>query len=233
MTGATDVSAHATDDDAGDAGSALAVLGMLAYGELTAFSRLAADAALAPDLGQRLHLSGLARTALDRLDRVRARITELGGDLESAMAPFGNLLVEFDERTVPGSWWERLLKAYVGYGVSDDFCRFVAEPLDPTTRDLVLDVLGDDGYARLVVDSLAEAGGADATLASRLALWGRRVVGESLGVVQQVLAGNPRMRDLVVQVIGDDVPTGEVQQRRFARLTAEHSRRLEGLGLTP
>lgn len=233
MTGATSLSASDTHDDARGTDAALSVLGMLAYSELAAFSRLAADAALAPTLAQRLELSELARTALDRLDRVRARMVELGGDVETVMGPFAGALVEFDERTVPGTWWERLLKAYVGYGVSDDFCRVLAGPLDPTTRDLVLDVLGDDGHARLVVESLAEAGHADATLASRLALWGRRLVGESLGAVQRVLAQQPVMRDLMVRALGEEGPAGDVQQRLFARLTAEHSRRMERLGLTP
>ncbi|WP_250447428.1 ferritin-like fold-containing protein [Actinotalea sp. C106] len=213
--------------------NALAVLGMLAYSELAAFSRLAADAALAPSLDQRLELSRMAGMALERLEQVSDRVGELGGDLQPVMEPFAGVLVEFDRRTEPSTWWERLLKAYVGYGVADDFCRMVADPLDPTTRDLVVQVLGDDGHAGLVVTALSEAGARDATLASRLALWGRRLVGESLGAVQGVLAAHPRMRDLLMQTMDDDVVPGEAQQRLFAVLTAEHSRRMERLGLTP
>ncbi|MBO1752738.1 hypothetical protein J4G33_13075 [Actinotalea sp. BY-33] len=218
-----------------DAGpdNALAVLGMLAYSELAAFSRLAADATLAPSLDQRLELSRMAGMALERLEQVSDRVGELGGELQPVMQPFAGVLVEFDRRTEPSTWWERLLKAYVGYGVADDFCRMVAAPLDPTTRDLVVQVLGDDGHAGLVVTALSEAGAQDATLASRLALWGRRLVGESLGAVQGVLAAHPRMRDLLMQTMDDDVVPGEAQQRLFAVLTAEHSRRMERLGLTP
>lgn len=209
-----------------DTSSALAVLGMLAYGELAAFSRLAADAALAPELAQRLELSRQAGVALERLERVRGRVVELGGELEPVMHPFAGVLVEFDQRTTPGSWWERLLKGYVGYGVADDFSRIVAERLDPTTRDLVIDALADAGHAELVLDALAGGATQDPTLASRLALWGRRLVGEALGVVQRVLADHPEIRALV-----EDAPDG--QQRLFASLTAEHSRRMERLGLTP
>lgn len=231
MTGATSTTPP-TDLEAG-ADGALLVLGMLASSELAAFSRLAADASLAPGLDQRLELSSLAGGALDRIDRVGARIAELGGDLRTEMAPFAGALHEFDARTVPGSWWERLLKAYVGYGVSDDFCRLLAQALDPQTRALVEEVLGDDRHAALVVESLAGAVGEDATLASRLALWGRRLVGESLNAVQQVLVEHPGTRDLLVRALGDDTATGEVQPRLFALLTAEHSRRMERLGLTP
>lgn len=220
-----------------DVDNALAVLGMIAYSELGAFSRLAADAALAPGLPERLELSRTAGLALARLERVAARVAELhpgtGDDaLAEVMAPFAGVLKEFDARTEPSTWWERMLKAYVGYGVADDFCRLVAQPLDPATRDLVEDVLCDDGQAGHVIGTLAAAGAQDATLDSRLALWGRRLVGEALSVVQQVLADNPRMRDLLVQALGDDA-VGEAQQRLFALLTAEHTRRMERLGLTP
>src|SRR5688572_17576507 len=78
----------------------LAVLGMVAYSELAAFSRLASDAAKAPALDQRLELSRLAGVALERLDEVGVRIGELGGDLQPVMAPFAGVLVEFDRRTV-------------------------------------------------------------------------------------------------------------------------------------
>lgn len=216
---------------------ALAVLGMIAYSELAAFTRLAADAGMAPNLAQRLELSRLAGVALERLDRVSARVGELGGDLQPVMAPFAGVLVEFDRRTVPSTWWEQLLKSYVGYGVSDDFSRIVAARLDSQTAALVQDVLADDGHSSLVVDALASAGSTDATLASRLALWGRRLVGEALGVVQRVLAEHPVLEDLLTDAMADDADGhqrgGDAHQRLFAALTADHSRRMERLGLTP
>ncbi|HRA49496.1 ferritin-like fold-containing protein [Actinotalea sp.] len=208
---------------------ALPVLGMLAYSELAAFTRLAADSALAPTLAERLALARLARHALDSLDDVAARVAELGGDLQPVMAPFSGVLLEFDRRTQPSTWWERLLKAYVGYGVADDFTGMVSAAVDPTTRVVVADALSDDGLAQLVVDTLAAAALQDATLASRLALWGRRLVGEALGVVQSVLTVHPEIQVLVERAM----PEGEGQARMFAMLTAEHSRRMQRLGLTP
>ena len=226
-------SADGTPLDAAAREQALAVLGMLAYSELAAFSRLAADAAQAPSLGQRLELSRLAGVALARVERIGDRVVALGAELQPVMAPFAGLLVEFDARTPAGTWWERLLKGYVGYGVADDFCRLVAQGLDPVTRDLVLEVLTDAGHAQLVVDSLADGALGDATLASRLALWGRRLVGESLGVVQRVVADHPPLGRLLERAMADAAGTGDPQARLFPVLTAEHSRRMERLGLTP
>ncbi|WP_225753142.1 ferritin-like fold-containing protein [Actinotalea sp. Marseille-Q4924] len=208
----------------------LAVLGMVAYLELAAFSRLAADAGLAPTLAQRLELSELARESLSHLDRVRERIVELGGDLEPVMAPHAGVLVEFDTRTVPSTWWERLLKAYVGYGVADDFCRALARTVDERTRAVVEEVLEGEVHTDLVVRSLARAAEADPTLASRLALWGRRLVGEALNSVSAVLAAHPEMRPLLEAAMTDERGP-DAQQRLFALLTAEHSRRMGRLGL--
>lgn len=209
---------------------ALAVLGMVAYLELAAFTRLAADAGLAPSLGQRLELSALAGQSLSQLDRVRERIAELGGELEPVMAPHAGLLVEFDTRTVPSTWWERLLKAYVGYGVADDFCRALARSVDDRTREVVEEVLEGEVHTTLVVRSLAQAAQGDPTLASRLALWGRRLVGEALNAVQAVLERHPEMRPLLEAAMVDG-RGADAQQRLFALLTAEHSRRMGRLGL--
>ena len=200
---------------------------MAAYGELAEFTRLAADSDHAPTLGGRLEVSRLARIARERLDRIAERIGELGGDLEATMAPFAGVLVEFDERTEPSTWWERLVKGYVGYGVSDDFTRTLAQGLDPRSREVMLDVLSDDGHAALVIDAIAEEAANDPTLSARSALWGRRLFGEALAVVQGVVVAHPELQRLLEDVVGE----AEAQQKLFAALTAEHSRRMERLGL--
>jgi hypothetical protein len=207
--------------------AALPVLGMIAYGRLAAFSRLAQDAAVAPDLHERLALSRFAGAALERLDQVSQRVTEVGAELEPVMRPFAGVLVEFDERTEASTWWERLLKGYVGYGVSDDFARIVAGGLDPVSRDVVEDAVADRGYASWVIDELAAAGAADPTLAPRLALWGRRLVGEALGAVQRVLVQHAELVPLLELALPGPDPAG----RMFSELTAEHTRRMDRLGL--
>ncbi len=229
MTGT--VTSTGSPSDAAGITNALAVLGMLGSLQLSGFSRLAGDAVAAPDLERRLELVRLAGRTLERLERVTAQVEALGGDLEEAMTPYAGMLTDFDARTAPSTWEERLLKSYVGYEVADDFCRVVGEPLPEPSRGIVREALADEAQTSLVVRSLEAACAQDATLAARLALWGRRLVGEALTVVQRVLTARPELRDLVVQA--QDAPTGEAQTRLFAHLTAQHSRRMERLGLTP
>src|SRR3712207_124009 len=135
----------------------LALLGLVAHLELVAFTRLAADSALAPTTDHRLRLMRFSAGAVERLDRIFARIEQLGGSPDAELERFARVLDDFDARTTPGSWWERMLKAYVGYGVADDFCKAAAARLDAETRDLVMDVLDGASHAELTVSSLAAA----------------------------------------------------------------------------
>lgn len=207
---------------------ALALLGMVAYGELGAFARLAADSRSAPVLHQRLALARFAGQALTHLEQVSGRVVELGGDLEATMHPFAGVLTEFDRRTEPSTWWEQMLKAYVGYGVSDDFARVLARGTDPHTAEVVAGVMPGADHADFVIALLADAGADDATLAARLALWGRRLVGESLGAVQRVLADHPDVARLLASALPGEA---DPQQKLFTTLTAEHTRRMDRLQL--
>jgi len=209
----------------------LAVLGLLATSEATAFGRLAADATVAPDLRERLELCRLGGVAARRLARLGERVTELGGELPDVVAPFAGSYADYDARTEAGSWHERLLKAYVGYGVEDDVARLLAAGLDGPTRTLVLEVLDDDGHADFVVDRLTRAMRDDAVLASRLALWGRRLVGEALGVMQRLVAEHVELGGLLERALPESSGAGGLQQRLFGVLTAEHTRRMARLGL--
>ena len=218
-------------DPVPDPPASLAVLGLLANCELAAFSRLAADAERAPLVADRIELCRLGGATLERLEKVAARVGELDGDLEAVVHPFVGTFAGFDERTPAGTWWERLLKAYVGYGVEEDLVRLLAGPADAGTRELILDLLADERHATLVVKRITAATENDAALASRLALWGRRLVGEALGVVQRVLAAHPQLRALLEPAL-PDAHQADLQQRLFAALTAEHTRRMARLGLT-
>jgi hypothetical protein len=215
------------------------LLGLVAQLEDVAFARLAADAALAPSSEQRLALTRFAAAAVARRDRVLARITELGGDPVAALRQYDHVLDDFDARTQPSSWWERLLKAYVGYGVADDFCRIAADGLDETSRALVLEILDDASHADLAVAELDAAGSSDGVLTARLALWGRRLVGESLGVVQRLLVQRPGLVRVLTRSREDEAPVTEPAAantnqptKLFGELTAQHTRRMSRLGLT-
>ncbi|KQX69851.1 ferritin-like fold-containing protein [Angustibacter sp. Root456] len=208
------------------------LLGALGYGELTAFSRLAADAELAPSLPDKAALGRQAVSEFHHYELLESRLRELGADVSEAMQPFVEAIDAFHDRARPSSWLEGLVKAYVGDGIAGDFYREVAAYLDPATRELVLEVMQDMGQAEFAVRAVREAIDRDPSVGGRLALWGRRLVGEALSQAQRVVAERDALANLL---IGGGFHAGadlaEIG-RMFARLTEEHTRRMGRLGLS-
>jgi hypothetical protein len=207
------------------------LLGVIAYGEISAFERLAEDAKLAPLLPDRLALMAMASAEFAHVTRLRERLEQLGVDAFEAMAPFQTAIDEFHAHTAPSDWLEGLVKAYVGDGLARDFYREIAAFLDVETRDLVVDALEDEEHARFVVDRVREAIAADPRVGGRLALWGRRLMGEALSQGQRVAADREPLSALLAG--GVDRPGMDLAAlgRLFNRLTERHARRMAELGL--
>ena len=208
------------------------LLAALAYGELTAFERLADDASFAPTVGDKAALAAMAVSEYNHFALLRERLAELDVQPEEAMAPFMPALEAFHERTAPRDWLEGLVKAYVGDGIASDFYREVSAYLDDATRELVLAVLEDTGHSAFAVDRVRAAIEADPRVAGRLALWGRRLVGEALSQAQRVAAERDALASLLVGGVAHRGADLAEVGRMFARLTENHTRRMASLGLS-
>jgi hypothetical protein len=208
------------------------LLGTLAYGELSAFLRLAGDAELAPTLTAKARLSGLAVTEFHHYELLRDRLDQLAADPEAAMAPFVEAVDAFHERTAPTTWLEGLVKYYVGDGIATDFYREVSAFLDAETRELVLGALADAGQGEFVVQEVRQAIAAEPALAGRLALWGRRLVGEALSQAQRVAAERDSFAVLLVGTANVAGAGLTEIVHMFGRITERHTKRMESLGLS-
>lgn len=207
------------------------LLGALAYGELVAFERLAADAALAPTLPDKAALSAMASAEYRHFLALRDRLQEMNVDPYEAMEPFREPLDDFHSKTKPNDWVEGLVKAYVGDGIGIDFYREISAYVDPSTRDLVMSVCDDMGQSDFVVERVRAAIAQDPRIAGRLALWGRRLVGEAVSQAQRVAAERDALSALLVGGVGR--PSADLAEigRMFNRLTDNHTRRMAELGL--
>jgi rubrerythrin len=207
------------------------LLGVLAYGELTAFERLAEDAKLAPNTRDKALLAAMAAEELRHFEALRERLGELDTDVDVAMAPFRPAVDRFHEKTAPSDWLEGLVKAYVGDGLANDFYREIAAFVDAETRALILATLADAGHSAFAVERVRAAIEADHRVAGRLALWGRRLMGEALSQAQAVVAERDSLSDLISGSL--DRPGMDLAAigRMFARLTENHTERMEALGL--
>jgi len=207
------------------------LLGVLAYGELSAFERLGDDAALAPTLTEKAEIAAMACAEFGHYVQLQDRLVGLGVDPEAAMAPFVAPLDAFHASTAPADWFEGLVKAFVGDSIAADFYREIAEHLDPATRDLVIEVFRDTGHSAFVVSKVRAAIEADPRLGGRLALWGRRLLGEALSQAQRVAADRDALAALLVG--GVDRPGVDLVElgRMFTRITEAHASRMASLGL--
>lgn len=203
------------------------LLGVLAYGELLAFERMASDARLAPDLQRRAVLSEMAAAEITNYRRLATRLRELGANSEQAMAPYVEPLQAYHDRTVPRDWLEALTKAYVGDGVADDFFREVAAFLAEPDRKLVLEVLHDSHYSEFAATEIRTAIEADPKVANRLSMWARRLMGEGLSQAQSVAAARPTLATLIVTGSGDQDGVTAL----LKRLAMAHGARMSAVGL--
>ncbi len=207
------------------------LLGVLAYGELSAFERLAEDAKLAPGIPEKAAIAAMASAELGHYEALRDRLVTLGADPYEAMEPFVDTFGRFHEQTAPADWLEGLVKAYVGDGLAADFYREIAAYLDEDTCSLIMETLADTGHSVFVVDQVRAAIAHDPRVGGRLALWGRRLVGEALSQAQRLAADRDGLTTVLVG--GADRPGMDLAGigRMFARLTENHSVRMAKLGL--
>ncbi|WP_216822970.1 ferritin-like fold-containing protein [Aeromicrobium sp. A1-2] len=226
-----DSSTPSTIDDPTYRKGVVELLGLLAYGEISACERLAEDAKMAPDLKTKVEIAAMATAEFGHFEKLRDRLVELGEDPYATMQQFSAIFERFHKQTSPSDWLEGLVKAYVGDGLAADFYREIAAYLDADTRALVLDTLSGTGHSEFVIDAVRGAIDRDHRVGGRLALWGRRLMGEALSQAQMVVAERDALTTVLVG--GVDHPGMDLAAigRMFTRLTEAHAARMEKLGL--
>ncbi|QDO87905.1 tRNA 2-methylthio-N6-isopentenyl adenosine(37) hydroxylase MiaE-like protein [Ornithinimicrobium ciconiae] len=208
------------------------LLGAIGYAELVAGLRMAADALTAPALDVRIWMGRSAGAELEHFERIAGRLRDMGRDPEAAMAPFTGPVDAFHERTRPRDWLEALVKVYVGDGIARDFYREIAQHVDQPARDLIESVLQVDAQEEFAVRAVTDAIELDPTVAGRLALWARRLVGEAIAQTQYVALERDALMGLLVGGEASEVDLADLG-RMFTRLMELHGERMARLGLTP
>lgn len=194
-----------------------AFLGQAAYVQLEIFEGLARAVLAAPSVTDKELLSEASSRALKKQQALVEVIREAGLDPADVMAPFAPAIDAFKATTTGNDWWELLVSSYVTSGILDEFFTGLAAGLSAPYAKHVVAILSEPG----ATDDLAQIVGAgieaDPMLQNRLALWARRLVGDTLLVARSALRGEKDI-DHVEPV--------------FTELIAGHSRRLDALGLT-
>jgi hypothetical protein len=216
--------AAVSGDPSGVQDEALALLGLVAYGELSAFSRLAADAQQAPDLAGRAELATLAAVEMDHYVRVRDHLAARGVDVLDAMAPFVERVDGLLRTVEPRDWPEALVSTRLGRGLVTDLQAEALEGLTGPAADLVREVIADAGHDAFV-EARIHTACADPQVHARLSMWARRLLGEALAAVTAALQEYPGLAAMVPE---DATSTRSVVLKR---LKSAHNRRVTALGL--
>ena len=205
------------------------LLGLLAYGELSSFEQMAADAQKAPSLPDKAQMATFASGEFEHYNRIISRLKGLGVDPVDAMKPFAGALDAYHNQLVPSNWLEGLVKSYIGEGIASDFYREVSKFLDKETAELVEEVLSDNGFADFAIERIRQASEADAIMAGRLALWGRRMMGEMIAQAALVAKERMSLAELFISLEPSESLVEELNGL-VNRLTVGHARRMDVLG---
>jgi hypothetical protein len=199
----------------------LSFLGQAAYFELGAFEALARAVATSPNLESKEGISSAAGRALTKHHGLIAEIRRRGGEPAEVMAPFVPSLDHFRAITAGADWHELLLGCYLTAGLLDDFFIRLSVGLPADAGPRAAQILHDDAGTDVLVAELQAGIAADPRLASRLAMWGRRLVGDCLLVARSAM-----------HFSGDLADDESRLEPVFTELISAHTRRMDGLGLT-
>ncbi len=194
-------------------------LGQAAYLQLGFFETLSELIASTPELAQKESLSRAAGAALRKHEELVALIRERGDDPTALMLPFREQLDAFRRATHGLRPQETMLSVHITAGMLDDFYLALSASYGDTGRR-VARILRADDDRQAIVEITQQTIASDPEWASLLALWGRRLVGDTLLVARSAL----RTRAL------DAADEAKVEPV-FTALMRGHARRMDAMGL--
>ena len=163
----------------------------------------------------------VAVAAGDRYKTLRDLLGEYDRDVHGALATPRETIHRHLERLESSRWYENVATLYVVQGFCRDFFLSVAEGLPPATKDAVRAVMEGEGEEQIVADVLTRVTQSNSRALQRLSLWSRRLVGDTMLICRDVLTDSDRVADEVSITL----------EPIFADVLAEHTKRLEKLGL--
>ncbi len=196
-------------------------LGKSAYLQLAIFENLSRVVRTAPSTEAKSALSQVAGLALAKHQGLVAEIERHGEDAATTMEPFVDEIDSFQRITEGNDWFESVTSCYLTAGLLDDFLVRLAAGLPGAAGGRIVDILEADSGEAIIVSELLAAIEKNPRLGARLAMWGRRLVGDTMLLARWTLRPS------------DNHDSDEARiEPVFTELIAAHTRRMDALGLT-
>lgn len=197
------------------------MLGLTAYLKLELYEAAARGISGASTLQSKEILASVAGETLQQHQQLTAEIRRRGEDPHIVMQAFTPVINEYVERIESSDWHQHVLSIYLVSGLFDGFFASLAGGIKDGFRSEVVKILRDNAGRDVLAALLASELEQDPLLGHRLSLWGRRLVGDTLLISQQVLTLSDHRKFVASEI--DPI---------FTELTADHTRRMDDLGLT-
>ena len=194
-------------------------LGQTAYLTILLFENLGRAVTTAPTTDAKTRLARAASEMLSMHEELVAELVRLHDDPAAEMEPFRILLDDFQRRTKGADWYEILVTCYLTNGFLLDFFAGLAGGLPDELDDRAASILQRDQGEAVLVEELRRAIEENPRLASRLAMWGRRLIGDTMLIAHSAIDQHPAISNERVDPV-------------FTELIAAHTRRMDALGLT-
>lgn len=213
-------------------------LGQLAYLLLSNFEILTNELKYAPTTAYKAELSEAAAKSFDKYRAISKKLSGLGFDVTDSMDPFVERVDTFHSRTAGIDWYESVIKIYLVSGLLDDFYRRLAIGLPKELREDVEKSLSDKTFEKFAKRVLVEGMSGNESLESRLALWGRRLMGDVLLEVRAAfdnkkLSGADKNAKLSLEQEREiNLESYSKIEPLVTEMIAAHSLRMDAVGLT-
>ncbi len=203
----------------------LPFLGQVTALQLAMLQQASAIVENAPTLESRASVAEVVRILSTKFRDLSDLIRSEGAEPVEAMRPYLPSSIRFVHEMRGADWYDLLLSLHVTSWLLGDFFIAYAGGLPDDARRPVIRILTSEAESPLLEDELRGALAENPRLSSRLAMWGRRLVGDTL--LQMYLAVNGTVDDE-----GHVAPSGERLEPAINDIVAAHSRRMDLLGLT-
>ena len=199
----------------------LPFLGLTAYLQLELYEASTRAVTGAPSLKAKDILARVAGQTLSKHQRLTSEIRRRGHEPHVVMRPFSDVIEAYVRRIDVEDWHQHVLSLFLVGGLFDGFFSELASGMKDSYRGEAIKILSEDSGRAELRELLQSEVANDPSLRSWLALWGRRLVGDTLLVSRAVLALSERR----------PFDASEVEPV-FTELIADHIRRMDSLGLT-